>query len=142
MDVERFREYVLLYGADLQRWPQEIRRAGIEALEQSAACRAMQEDHVQFETLLRTRTHAAPSPGLESRIIAAALRRERMEFPGLTTLLRSCFSDLRIPAPVLMTAAALFLGVGIGLWLPVDSAEVELESAEVQAFLDSPPEAL
>jgi hypothetical protein len=142
MEAEQFGECLLLYGADLQRWPEAVRQAGLEALEGSLACRALKEDHLQFEAILRTRELEAPSPDLETRIIAAASRRERMASPGLAELLRSCFADLRLPAPVLTTAAVLIVGVVIGLWLPTQPVLADSESAEVQAFLDSPTEAL
>jgi hypothetical protein len=142
MDAERFRECLLFYGADVQRWPEAVRQAGLEALEQSVACRALNEDHVQFEAILRTRELEAPSPGLEARIIAAARRRERTAFPGLAEFLRSCFSDLRIPAPALTGAAVLIVGVVIGLWMPTEPVPPESESSEVQAFLNPPAEAL
>ena len=142
MDAEQFRECLLTHGADLQGWPEAVRRAGLEALERSFACRALKEDHAQFEATLRTREHEAPSPGLEARIIAAARRGERIASPGPAEFLRSCFADLRLPAPVLTVAAVLTLGVVIGLWLPTEPVLAESESAEVQAFLDSPAEAL
>ncbi len=142
MDAEQFRECLLIYGADLQRWPEAVRRAGLAALERSLACRALREDHLQFEAVLRTRDVEAPSPDLEARIIAAAPRRERIASPGLAEFLRSCFADLRLPAPALTTAAVLIVGVVIGLWLPTEPVPAESESAEVQAFLDSPAEAL
>ena len=142
METEQFRECLLIYGADLRRWPEPIRGAGLEALERSVACRALKEDHVQFEAILRTRQYEAPSPGLEARIIAAARPRARTASPGLVEFLRSCFSDLRIPAPVLTAAAVLIVGVVIGLWLPTEPVPAESESAEVQAFLEAPAETL
>jgi hypothetical protein len=140
MDAEQFRECLLLYGADLQRWPEALRRAGVAAVGRSPACRALEEDQAQFEALLKAREVDAPGQGLEARIIAAAPRRERRAPPGPADFLRVCFSDLRLPAPVLTATAVLILGLVIGAWLPTDPAESE--SAEVQAFLDSPAEAL
>jgi hypothetical protein len=142
MDTEQFRECLLLYGADLQRWPEVLRQTGVAALERSHACRALKEDHAQFEALLRTREVEVPSPYLEARIIDAARARKRAAPPGLAEFFRACFADLRLPAPVLTTAAVLIVGVGIGLWLPAEPVSAESESAEVQAFLDSPAEAL
>lgn len=142
MDAEQFRECLLVYGADLQQWPEAARQAGLEVLERSLACRALQEDHVQFEAVLRTRQLEAPRQDLEARIIAAAPRRERMAYPGLAELLSSCFRDLRLPAPMLTAVAVLIVGVVIGVWVPTEPAPTDSESAEVQTFLDSATEAL
>lgn|SRR5574341_106705 len=142
MDADKFREGLLLYGADLEQWPEGAREAGLEALDRSPACRALREDHVQFEALLRSKEPEAPRTDLEARIIAAARRRERAAYPGLAEFLSSCFADLRLPAPVLTAAAVLIVGIIIGLWLPTDLVPVESESAEAQLFLDSATEAL
>jgi hypothetical protein len=142
MDAEQFREWLLIYGADLQRWPEDIRQAGLEALDQSLACRSLQEDHAQFETMLRSRGHEEPSPDLAVRIIVAARRRERRAYSGLVELLASCFADLRLPTPVVTAAAVLIVGFVIGLWLPSATIPVDSDSTEVQTFLDSATEAL
>ncbi len=142
MNAEQFRECVLIYGADLARWPEEIRREGREAVDRSLACRALQEDHAQFEVLLRSRAHQEPKADLETRIIAAARRRERAAYPGPTEFLSSCFADLRLPAPVLTAAAVLIVGIMIGLWLPTEPVQAESESVDAQVFLDSATEAL
>ena len=142
MDADRFRECLLLYGADLEEWPAGARAEGLQAVDDSPACRALREEHVQFEALLRSSELEAPRPGLEGRIIAAARRRERAGSPGVPEFLSSCFRDLRIPAPVLMAAAVLIVGIVIGLWMPSEPVLAEAESAEVQLFSDSATEAL
>jgi len=142
MHADRFRECLLLYGTDLEQWPAEARAAGWQALDQSSVCRALRDDHVQFEAVLRSSEPQAPRPGLEGRIIAAARRRERAGYPGLFEFLSSCSRDLRIPAPVLVAAAVLIIGIVIGLWMPSDPVLAESESAEAQLFSDSATEAL
>jgi len=137
MDAEQFRECLLIHGADVQRWPEEIRRAGIEALDRSLECRSMQEECRQFEAILRSRAFEAPSPDLAFRIVSAAWRRERKASPGVIEFLAACFQDLRLPAPVLTAAAVLILGVVIGLLLPTEPVPADSESAEVQTFLDA-----
>jgi hypothetical protein len=142
MDADTFRECLLLYGADLAQWPEEERQAGLEALDRSLAYRALQEDQVQFEALLRSKEPQAPRADLEARIIAAARRRERAGYPGFAEFLSSCFADLRLPAPALTAAAVLIVGIMIGLWLPAAPVQTESESVEAQVFLDSATEAL
>lgn len=142
MDAERFREYLLIYGAGVHRWPEEVRLAGVEAVERSSECRSLQEEHARFEATLSSRAYEEPSPDLARRIVSAARRRERNASTGIIEFLVSCFRDLRVPAPVLTTAAVLILGVVLGLLLPTESVLADPESSDVQSFLDSATEAL
>jgi hypothetical protein len=142
MDAEEFRESVLIYGADVHRWPDEIRHAGVEALARSIECRSLQQDYAQFEAALGSRAYEGPRPDLAHRIVAAARQRERSALPGMMEFLRSCFRDLRLPAPVLTVAAVLVVGVVVGLLLPAESSLVDSELVEAQTFLDSTTEAL
>ncbi len=49
MDAKQFKEYLLLYGADINQWPEKIRRSGLETLDSSLEHRALQEDHDKFD---------------------------------------------------------------------------------------------
>lgn len=142
MDAEQFRERLLIHGADVTRWPEEIRGAGMEAVERSLECRSLQEEHAQFEAVLSTRVYEEPSPDLARRIVSAAWQRERRTFPGLAELLASCFMDLRLPKPVFTAAAVLIIGFVVGFFLPTESVLADPDPAEVQTFLDSATEVL
>lgn len=142
MDAERFRECLLIHGAEVNLWPDDIRPAGLEAVARSLECRALQEEHRQFESILRSRTFEDPSPDLALRIVSAARRRERRTSPRVMEFVAACFRDLRLPAPVVTAAAVLIIGVVIGLLLPTEPVLADSESAEVQTFLDSATEAL
>jgi hypothetical protein len=142
MDAEQFREHVLIHGADVNRWPDEVRQGGVEALARSSECRALQEEYAQFEATLGSRAYEEPSPDFSRRIIAAARPRERRGFSGLAELLGSCFADLRLPAPVLTVAAVLIVGFVVGLLLPIEATKADTESADAQTFLDSATEVL
>jgi hypothetical protein len=142
MDAERFRECLLIHGAEVHHWPEDIRQEGLEALERSMQCRALQEEHVRFESILRARAFEDPSPGLALRIVGAARRREQRKSPRIMEFLAVCFQDLRLPAPVVTAVAVLIIGVVIGLLLPTEPVLADSESAEVQTFLDSATEAL
>jgi hypothetical protein len=142
MDAERFRECLLIHGAELHHWPEDIRQAGLEAVERSLECRSLQEEYRQFESTLRSRAVEDPSPDLAVRIVSAARRRERRASPSIMEFLAGCFQDLRLPAPVLTAAAVLIIGVVIGLLLPTEPVLADSESAEVQTFLDSATETL
>jgi hypothetical protein len=142
MDTERFREYLLIHGAGVHRWPEDVRQAGAEAVERSSECRSLQEEYARFEAALSARVYEEPSPDLARRIVSAARRRERNVSIGIIEFLVSCFRDLRVPAPVFTTAAVLVLGVVLGLWLPAESVVADPESSEAQTFLDSAMEGL
>lgn len=142
MDAERFRECLLIHGAEVHHWPEDIRQACLEALERSLECRSLQEEFRQFEAILRSRASEDPSPDLAIRIVSAARRRERRPSPGVMEFLAACFQELRVPAPVLTAAAVLILGIVIGLLLPTEPVLADSESAEVQTFLDSATETL
>jgi hypothetical protein len=142
MNAEQFREAVLIYGADVHRWPDEICQAGVEALARSLECRSLQQDYAQFEASLASRAYEEPSPDLARRIVAAARRRERIAWPGLREFLASCFKDLRVPVPVVSVTAVLIVGFVVGLLMPTESPSADSELAEAQTFLDSATEAL
>jgi hypothetical protein len=142
MDAEQFHECILIHGADVRRWPEEIRQAGVDALARSIECGSLQEEYVRFEAVLASRAYDAPRPDFARRIIAAAWPRERKGFRGLTELLVSCFRDLRVPAPVVTVTAVLIVGFVVGTLLPVESTLAESDMAEAQTFLDAETEAL
>ncbi|HET8760593.1 MAG TPA: hypothetical protein VFN94_05975 [Nitrospiria bacterium] len=142
MNAEQFREALLIHGADVHRWPDEIRGRGVEALTRSIECRSLHEEYARFEAALASRASEAPSADFAGRIISAARPRQRRGFRGLTELLASCFADLRLPAPVLTVAAVLIVGLVVGLLLPAESPRGDSEATETLAFLDSTSEAL
>lgn len=141
MDAERFRECLLIHGAEVSQWPDDVRPAGLEAVARSLECRSLQEECRQFESILQSRGFEDPSPDLAVRIVAAA-RRERRGSPRVMEFLAACFLDLRVPVPVVTAAAVLIIGVMIGLLLPSEPVLADSESGEVQTFLDSATEAL
>lgn len=142
MNAEQFRECVLFHGADVHRWPDEIRRDGVEALARSIECRSLRDEYAQLEAALGLRSYEEPGTDFARRIISAARPRERRGLRGLTGVLASCFAELRLPAPVLTVAAVLIVGVVVGLLLPAESTLADSEVAESQTFLDSGTEAL
>ncbi len=135
MDGERFREYLLVYGADVQRWPEAIREAGLAALEQGGEYRSFQADHAQFEAVLSARRYEEPSPDLEQRIIAAARRREREAPLSLSAFLATCLAEIRFPQPVLTAVAVLIVGFVLGFLLPAGLGLVEPGQTDFQEFL-------
>jgi hypothetical protein len=135
MDAEQFRECLLVYGADVLRWPDEIRQAGLELLGRSLECRSLQEYHARFEEVLRARRYEEPTPDLARRIISAALRRRKKPSPGLAAFLAACFADFRLPKPVLTAVAVLIVGFVVGFLLSPEQGLVGQEQSDLQEFL-------
>jgi hypothetical protein len=76
-NLEEFKEKLLVYGADVHKWPRGEREAVLEALETSPELRALLAEEDRFEQVLRTRKYEEPSSDLAERIIAAAQPRTK-----------------------------------------------------------------
>lgn len=140
MDLKQFRENLLIYGADLYRWPEEIQRAGMEALGQSAELRAALADHEHFEEVLKSRKFEEPVTDLAERIISASLHQKERERFGHGSFLSSLRAELSMPRPALaavavLMVAVLLIGFAIGFSIPLGLNSAEQESAHLQEFL-------
>ena len=77
MNVEQFKEKLLMYGADVRNWPKDIRSSGLKALDSSPELQKLVEDEERFEGVLKTRKYEEPSRDLAERIAGAALPRKK-----------------------------------------------------------------
>jgi len=77
MNVEKFKEKLLMYGADVRNWPKDIRSSGLRSLNSYPELRKLVEEEAHFEEVLKTRKYEAPDHNLSDRIIAAALYRKK-----------------------------------------------------------------
>jgi len=118
MDIAQFEEHLLVHGADVHRWPDDIRRPGLEALERSEECRSLRDDYLHYEMVLKDRRYEGPSVDLADRIISAASRRKQSTVLSLGEILTKCFVEFRLPQPVVTAAAVLMIGFVIGFMLP------------------------
>ena len=90
MDLKEFKEKLLVYGADVYKWPRGAREAGLKALENSAECRALLAEEESFEQVLKARRYEEPGSDLAERIISASQPKAKEARRSLG----SFFSDL------------------------------------------------
>ena len=139
MDKKRFTESLLLHGTDLHAWPEEIMRAGLEALEKSPDFKMLLKEHEQFERFLHTRKYEKPDDDLTERIISDALPEKQKTFPFISVASAFIY-ELRFPKPALTAVSALMLlalilGFIVGFLNPVWSGSTAYDETSFQAFL-------
>ncbi|MFH0812107.1 MAG: hypothetical protein V2A69_04610 [Pseudomonadota bacterium] len=140
MDSKQFEKNVLVHGAELNRWPEDARQAGVKAHKKSPELQLLLEDHQRFESFLQKRKYEEPSSDLAERILSASLRQEKKESLGVGAILLELLSGLNLPRPVLtgLSVAVVFafiMGFAIGFLLPTWSAWTEEAQVNLQEFL-------
>lgn len=141
MDPRQFKGNLLLYGADLDQWPEEIKQAGRESLENSWKLQELLAEHKQFESVLKTRKYEEPSGNLVQRIVSLSLHQEERSPPGVGLFLSRLFADeFRLPKPALILISVLMivtLGIGffIGFSHSTRSTLTDQRQANLQEFL-------
>ena len=141
MDTKQFKENILLYGADINQWPEKIKRSGLEALESSSELQALREDHDNFERILQTRKYEEPADNFAQRIISTSLQQKQKAPFSLGSFIADLINDFSIPRPALaalslMMILVLTIGFAIGFTNPTGSSVVNnTEETSLQEFL-------
>lgn len=140
MDAKQFKKNLLLYGGDVHQWPDEIRQAGLEALEQSSEAQAFMADHAQFEAILQARAVEDPGPDLTQRIIAASLRRKKKAGFSIGAFFSELLAEFTLPKPArsavsMATILLLLIGIAVGFSDPVETLVAEQDQTSLQEFL-------
>lgn len=115
-----FRRLLEAYGADLGRWPEELREPARALLATSAEARALSASEVGLDAVLQGYTPEPLEPAFERRLNEIPLRAPR----------GSRFRPRALWAPALAWALAAVCGVWLGTAYP-DADESEA-SADVQ----------
>ena len=137
MDRKEFKEALMLYGADLSAWPDELSEEGAALLgagnEAANELSALVEEEGKFETLLTGRSFEEPGDYLATRIIACAEESatEEAESGEAKGLLGGLFSEFFAPRAAIALALTLIIGFMAGYMAP----EVSLDPYE-QLTLD------
>jgi hypothetical protein len=141
MDPREFKEYVLLYGVNLHQWPEEVREAGAESLQNSSELQALLAEQERFEGVLRTRKYEEPSGNLVQRIISLSLRQDKRSPFNLGLFFSRLFGDeFYLPKPALIvvsivTIIALLTGFFIGFSNSSGQVLTDPRQANLQEFL-------
>jgi hypothetical protein len=135
MDVKQFKENLLLYGADVHQWPEEIRNVGLQALENSSELQFLVREEARFENILKNRKYEEPGSNLEQRIISAALQVKKSPSLSVGAFLSELLAEFKLPKPVWVAVSILVIGFAIGFLNPRTSTLTEQEQINLQAFL-------
>ena len=124
MDRKEFKEALMLYGADLSAWPDELSKEGAALLgagnEAANELSALVEEEGKFETLLTRRSFKEPGDYLATRIIACAEESatEEVEPDEAKGLLGGFFSEFFAPRAAIALALTLIIGFMAGYMAP------------------------
>lgn len=140
MNERDFREYLLIYGADVHQWPEDIRQAGLDVLESSADLQALKTEQAEFERVIKTRKYEEPASDLARRIVDASLRTERKPSFSLDVFFAELFGEFRLPLPSVAAMSAviialLVIGFAVGYLDPLGPVEPLHEKTDLRAFL-------
>jgi len=140
IDMKEFKEYLLVYGADMSQWPEEIREAAQTELEHSTELQTIVEDSMQFEKVLQNRNYEEPDRDLSERIITASLRQEHIAQRDPRTFLSFIFQELALPKPALkavsvLIVSVLMIGFAIGYTNPLEDVTNAQEQTNLEEFL-------
>jgi len=148
MDAKHFEENVLSYGADLDKWPEEIRQEGMESLKNASELQAVLADQGKFEKVLKSRKYEEPSGNLSQRIISLSLQLEQKSPSWLSLFFSKISVDeffshkpARIMASFLMISI-LVVGFFIGFSISPEPRISDERQAGLQEFLHYQGDAL
>ena len=140
MNLKQFKENLLVYGSNIHEWPEDIRQAGLKAMETSSELRTLLAEEERLERVLKTREYEEPSSDLAERIISAALSKRKRGRHGLSGFFSELVWEFGLPKRALTAVSVslvlvLILGFAIGFANPTVSVSTEGSQADLQEFL-------
>jgi hypothetical protein len=140
-NFEQFEEKLLMHGADVRKWPKDIRSSGLKTLDRSPELQKLVADAERFEGVLKTRKYEEPSRDLADRIVAAALLRKKKAQHKLgmffSEVLREFSLSRRAFAAVSVSLIfTLIIGFTIGFSNPSGNAAAEQTQTSLEDFLN------
>lgn len=138
--LKQFKENLLVYGANVHEWPDDIRQAGLKALEISSELRALLAEEERFERVLKTRRYEGPSRDLAERIVSAAQPKKIKVWRRLSGFFSELVWEFSLPRAALTAVSVslilvLILGFAIGFSNPIGSVSTEQSQTDLQEFL-------
>lgn len=135
MDVKEFKKNLLVYGADLHQWPEEIRQAALEAIENSSEQQALLTDQEHFERVLKSRKYEEARNDLAQRIVSASLRQQKRVSFSVGALFTELLAGFSLRKWAFAMIAVLVIGFAIGFSNPMGSLLTEENQTNLQEFL-------
>jgi len=141
MNLEQFKEKLLMYGADVRCWPKDIRSSGLKVLDNSPELQKLVEEEECFEGVLKTRKYEEPSRDLAGRIIAAALPRKKKAQRNLGAFFSEVLREFSLSRRALTAVSislifTLIVGFTIGFSNPSGYASAEQYETSLEDFLN------
>ncbi len=138
--LKQFKENLLVYGANVHEWPEDIRQAGLKALETSSEFRALLAEEERFERVLTTRRYEEPSRDLAERIVSASQPKKKKVWPSVVGFFSELVWEFSLPKPALTAFSVslifvLILGFAIGFANLIGSVSTEGTQTDLQEFL-------
>ena len=148
--LDRLRAIFDAYGGDPRRWPDAERDVALTMLARSADARRLHEEAMRLDEALDLLPAAAPSPGLEDRIVAAALLdggagRQPAQVRPITDARRARRAGGRLRTGLLAAALPMAAAAALALWLgngrsvgtpaaPANVASTEIKLADLGSY--------
>ena len=140
MNLKQFKDNVLVYGSDVRNWPEDIREAGLKALDSSPELQALLTDEERLERVLKTRKYEEPSIDLSERIISASLHKKKKARRSLGGFFSDLLWEFSLPKPALTAVSvslifALIIGFAIGFSNPSGYMSTHQYQTNLEEFL-------
>jgi hypothetical protein len=141
MNVEQFKEKLLMYGADVRNWPKDKRSSGLKAMDSSPELQKLVEDEERFEGVLRTRKYEEPSRDLAGRIVAVAMPRKKKAQRNLGVFFSEVLREFSLSRRSLTAVSVsliftLIIGFTIGFSNPSGFVSAEQYETNLEDFLN------
>jgi hypothetical protein len=141
MNFKQFEEKLLMYGADVRKWPKNIRWSALKTLESSPELQKLVKNEERFEGVLNTRKFEEPSKDLAGRIVAAALPRKKKAQRNFGVFFSDMLSEFSLSRRALTAVSVslifiLIVGFTIGYSTPSRYASAEQYETHLEDFLN------
>jgi hypothetical protein len=141
MNFKQFEEKLLMYGADVRKWPENVRSSALKTLETSPELQKLVKNEERFEGVLNTRKFEKPSKDLAGRIVASALPRKKKAQRNFGVFLSDMLSEFSLSRRVLVAVSVsliftLIVGFTIGYSNPSRYASTEQYETHLEDFLN------
>ena len=140
-NFEQFEEKLLMYGADVRKWPKDIRSSGLKLLDRSPELQKLVADAERFEGVLKTRKYEEPSRDLADRIVAAALPKKKEAQRKLGMFFSEVLSEFSLSRRAFAAVSislifSLIIGFTIGFSNPSGYVSAEQYETNLEDFLN------